>query len=122
MSVSTGRTVSRTTDIRHLPGGPLSTTTLAVHRSRFCGWRPVECDATLAPSRLAIGHTADPNGRGTMFDTPVTIIGNVLTTPEWRRTNTTGTMLVTFKVASTSRRYDKERGTWIDGASLRVRV
>jgi single-strand DNA-binding protein len=57
-----------------------------------------------------------------MFDTPVTIIGNVLTAPEWRRTTNTGTMLVTFKVASTSRRYDRERGQWVDGDSLRVRV
>jgi single-strand DNA-binding protein len=57
-----------------------------------------------------------------MFDTPVTIIGNVLTTPEWRRTANTGTMLVTFKVASTSRRYDRMREQWVDGDSLRVRV
>jgi len=57
-----------------------------------------------------------------MFDTPVTVTGNVLTAPEWRRTTTTGTFLVTFKVASTSRRFDKERGIWVDGDSLRVRV
>ena len=57
-----------------------------------------------------------------MFDTPVTVIGNVLTAPEWRRTTGAGTFLVTFKVASTSRRYDKERGQWVDGSSLRVRV
>jgi single-strand DNA-binding protein len=57
-----------------------------------------------------------------MFDTPVTVVGNVLTAPEWRRTTTTGTFLVTFKVASTSRRFDKERGVWVDGPSLRVRV
>ncbi|MBO0867344.1 MAG: single-stranded DNA-binding protein [Micromonosporaceae bacterium] len=57
-----------------------------------------------------------------MFDTPVTIVGNVLTAPEWRRTANTGTPLVTFRVASTSRRYDKERATWVDGDSLRVRV
>jgi single-strand DNA-binding protein len=57
-----------------------------------------------------------------MFDTPVTVVGNVLTAPEWRRTTTTGTFVVTFKVASTSRRFDKERGQWVDGASLRVRV
>jgi len=57
-----------------------------------------------------------------MFDTPVTVIGNVLTAPEWRRTTITGTFVVTFKVASTSRRFDKERGQWIDGDSLRVRV
>jgi single-strand DNA-binding protein len=57
-----------------------------------------------------------------MFDTPVTIVGNVLTAPEWRRTANTGTPLVTFRVASTSRRFDKERAAWVDGDSLRVRV
>jgi single-strand DNA-binding protein len=57
-----------------------------------------------------------------MFDTPVTVVGNVLTAPEWRRTSTTGAFVVTFKVASTSRRFDKERALWVDGASLRVRV
>jgi single-strand DNA-binding protein len=57
-----------------------------------------------------------------MFDTPVTVMGNVLTAPEWRRTTITGTFVVTFKVASTSRRFDKERGQWVDGDSLRVRV
>ncbi len=57
-----------------------------------------------------------------MFDTPVTVIGNVLTAPEWRRTSVTGAFVVTFKVASTSRRYDKDRGMWVDGDTLRVRV
>jgi single-strand DNA-binding protein len=57
-----------------------------------------------------------------MFDTPVTVIGNVLTAPEWRRTSVTGAFVVTFKVASTSRRYDKDRGQWVDGDTLRVRV
>lgn len=57
-----------------------------------------------------------------MFDTPVTVIGNVLTAPEWRRTSVTGAFVVTFKVASTSRRYDKDRGQWVNGDTLRVRV
>jgi single-strand DNA-binding protein len=57
-----------------------------------------------------------------MFDTPVTVVGNVLTAPEWRRTSVTGAFVVTFKVASTSRRFDKERGQWVDGDTLRVRV
>jgi single-strand DNA-binding protein len=57
-----------------------------------------------------------------MFDTPVTIVGNVLTAPEWRRTTVTGTFVVSFKIASTSRRYDRERGIWVDGDHLRVRV
>lgn len=57
-----------------------------------------------------------------MFDTYVTIIGNVLTAPEWRRTTQSGTLVANFKVASTSRRLDRESGRWVDGNSLRVRV
>jgi single-strand DNA-binding protein len=57
-----------------------------------------------------------------MFDTPITIVGNVLTAPEWRRTTVTGTFVLSFKLASTSRRFDKERGAWTDGDHLRVRV
>ncbi|HEX5542823.1 MAG TPA: single-stranded DNA-binding protein [Micromonospora sp.] len=57
-----------------------------------------------------------------MFDTYVTIVGNVLTAPEWRRTTQTNTLVANFRVASTSRRFDKENGRWVDGNSLRVRV
>jgi single-strand DNA-binding protein len=57
-----------------------------------------------------------------MFDTPITVVGNVLTAPEWRRTTVTGTFVLSFKLASTSRRYDRERGVWTDGDHLRVRV
>jgi single-strand DNA-binding protein len=57
-----------------------------------------------------------------MFDTYVTIVGNVMTTPEWRRTKTTDVLVANFKVASTARRFDRDTGKWIDGNSLRVRV
>ncbi|MEU6202415.1 single-stranded DNA-binding protein [Micromonospora musae] len=57
-----------------------------------------------------------------MFDTYVTIVGNVLTAPEWRRTTQSNTLVANFKVASTARRLDRESGRWIDGNSLRVRV
>ncbi|MEV0397601.1 single-stranded DNA-binding protein [Polymorphospora rubra] len=57
-----------------------------------------------------------------MYDTNVTIIGNVLTAPEWRRTTQTGTLVANFKVASTARRLDRENNRWVDGNSLRVRV
>lgn len=57
-----------------------------------------------------------------MFETNIVIVGNVLTAPEWRRTNSKGTLLVNFRVASTARRLDKETGRWVDGDSLRVRV
>jgi single-strand DNA-binding protein len=57
-----------------------------------------------------------------MFDTVVTIVGNAITAPEWRRLQNQGPAVANFKVASTSRRYDKETGRWVDGPSLRVRV
>jgi single-strand DNA-binding protein len=57
-----------------------------------------------------------------MFDTAVTLIGNVMTAPEWRRTAQTGTYVVTFRFASTSRRYDRATDRWVDGDSLRIKV
>jgi single-strand DNA-binding protein len=58
----------------------------------------------------------------TMFDTYVTVVGNVLHEPEQRQTTTTGAVVTTFKIASTARRMDRQSGKWTDGNSLRVRV
>jgi single-strand DNA-binding protein len=57
-----------------------------------------------------------------MFDTSLTIIGNVLNAPQTRRTVETNQLATSFRVASTSRRIDRDTGQWIDGNSLRVRV
>ena len=57
-----------------------------------------------------------------MFDTYVTVVGNVLHPPEQRQTSNTGAVVTTFKIASTARRMDRQTGKWIDGNSLRVRV
>lgn len=57
-----------------------------------------------------------------MYDTFVTIVGNVLHDPVWRRTTNSGVLVTTFKIASTSRRLNRETGQWVDGNSLRVRV
>lgn len=57
-----------------------------------------------------------------MYDTHVTIVGNVLAAPEMRRTKNTGSLVAHFKVASTARRLDRETGQWVDGNSFRVRV
>jgi single-strand DNA-binding protein len=57
-----------------------------------------------------------------MYDTLVTIVGNALTMPEWRRLERTGALVTHFKVASSSRRFDRENKRWVDGDSLRVRV
>ena len=57
-----------------------------------------------------------------MFDTTIVIVGNVLTAPEWRRTTNTQTLVANFRVASTSRRFERDHNRWVDGDSLRVRV
>jgi len=57
-----------------------------------------------------------------MYDTHVTVVGNVLREPEWRRTANTGALVTTFKIASTARRLNRETGQWVDGNTLRVRV
>lgn len=57
-----------------------------------------------------------------MFDTQLTIVGNVLTAPQWRRTTETGQVAASFRVASNSRRFDRASGRWVDGHSLRLRV
>ena len=57
-----------------------------------------------------------------MFDTIVSVVGNVLAVPEWRRIPSSGALVANFKIASTARRYDRENDRWIDGQSLRLRV
>jgi single-strand DNA-binding protein len=57
-----------------------------------------------------------------VYDTPIVVVGNVLTAPEWRRTTKSNTLVANFRVASTSRRYDRENNRWMDGDTLRVRV
>ncbi|WP_433613870.1 single-stranded DNA-binding protein [Dactylosporangium sp. CA-139114] len=57
-----------------------------------------------------------------MFETMVTVVGNVLNAPDCRRLVDNQTLVTSFKVASTSRRLDRADGRWIDGDSLRVRV
>lgn len=57
-----------------------------------------------------------------MNDTNIVVVGNVLTAPEWRRTASTNTLVANFRVASTSRRMDRESGRWVDGNQFRVRV
>jgi single-strand DNA-binding protein len=57
-----------------------------------------------------------------VFDTNLVVVGNVLTAPEWRRVASSGSLVANFRIASTARRFDREKGQWIDGNSFRVRV
>jgi single-strand DNA-binding protein len=57
-----------------------------------------------------------------VFDTMVTVVGNVLNAPDCRRIVDSQALVAHFKVASTSRRFDRANERWVDGDSLRVRV
>ncbi|MEV4345696.1 single-stranded DNA-binding protein [Actinoplanes sp. NPDC049596] len=57
-----------------------------------------------------------------MFDTNLVVVGNVLAAPEWRRVSTNGNLVANFRIASNSRRFDRETNAWVDGHSLRIRV
>lgn len=49
-----------------------------------------------------------------MNETVVTVVGNVATRPEFRKTPT-GVAVARFRLATTARRWDRERGGWADG-------
>lgn len=51
-----------------------------------------------------------------MNETLVTVVGNVATEPETQVT-ATGVALTRFRLATTTRRWDAERGAWTDGAT-----
>jgi single-strand DNA-binding protein len=52
--------------------------------------------------------------------TPITVAGNLTADPELRFT-ATGVPVVTFTVASTERRLDKDSGQYVDGETLFLR-
>jgi single-strand DNA-binding protein len=57
-----------------------------------------------------------------MNDTYLTISGNVVDEPKLRKTATNGVSVVSFRVASTSRRRDADSGAWSDRDTLFVNV
>jgi single-strand DNA-binding protein len=56
-----------------------------------------------------------------MNESTLTVIGNVVDTPQRRKTDG-GVSVTSFRVASTARRFDKQEGRWIDGESLYLKV
>ena len=52
-----------------------------------------------------------------MNDTRITIVGNVVDEPRLRETKS-GVKVASFRIASTSRRYDRENDRWVDNDSL----
>jgi single-strand DNA-binding protein len=56
-----------------------------------------------------------------MFETVTTIVGNLVDEPKMRQTES-GIEVAGFRIASTSRRYDRHSGEWVDGASVYLGV
>ena len=56
-----------------------------------------------------------------MNDTIMTVVGNVVDTPRMRMTKS-GHAVTNFRVASTSRRFDREQQRWVDNSTLFVNV
>ncbi|MGB9377860.1 MAG: single-stranded DNA-binding protein [Mycobacteriales bacterium] len=56
-----------------------------------------------------------------MFDTYLTVAGNVVDTPK-RRMLDNGSSVTTFRLASTSRRFESDKSAWADRDTLYVRV
>lgn len=52
-----------------------------------------------------------------MTDTIVTIVGNLVDDPSLRYTPN-GAAVANFRIASTPRRFDKQRNEWVDGEAL----
>jgi single-strand DNA-binding protein len=56
-----------------------------------------------------------------MYDTHMTVVGNLVDNPRMRVTKN-GHAVTNFRVASTSRRYDSEQGRYVDNSTLFVNV
>jgi single-strand DNA-binding protein len=56
-----------------------------------------------------------------MYETAITVRGNVVDEPE-RRITESGVSLVGFRIASTQRRFDSKANEWVDGHQLFLRV
>jgi single-strand DNA-binding protein len=56
-----------------------------------------------------------------MRETLITVTGNVVDTPQRRRTEQ-GHSVASFRIASTQRKFDRNDGQWVDGDSLYLKV
>ena len=51
-----------------------------------------------------------------MYETPIQLVGNLTADPECQLTPN-GTVAVSFRVACTPRRFDRNSGEWVDGTT-----
>lgn len=65
--------------------------------------------------RWSVGNTAHTSKGETMSDT-LTVTGLIATTPR-RLTTSEGVVIVSFRLASSQRRFDKATGEWVDAST-----
>lgn len=57
-----------------------------------------------------------------MFETKLTLVGTVISEVRLTHTRTNEVPVANFSIATTARTFNKERGGWVDGNSLHLRV
>ena len=57
-----------------------------------------------------------------MRETPVTVVGTLVSDMRPRRVGPDGTLVLNFRVACNERRFDKSSESWVDGESLYLSV
>jgi len=57
-----------------------------------------------------------------MRETPVTVVGTLVSDARPRRVGPDGRLVLNFRIASNERRYDKASASWVDGDSLYLSV
>ncbi|MGH3811946.1 MAG: single-stranded DNA-binding protein [Pseudonocardiaceae bacterium] len=57
-----------------------------------------------------------------MRETPVTVVGTLVSDMRPRRVGPDGTLVLNFRVASNERRFDRTSESWVDGESLYLSV
>src|SRR5262249_15889850 len=60
--------------------------------------------------------------RRVMRETAVTVVGTLVSDARTRRVGPEGRLLLTFRIASNERRFDKTSDSWVDGESLYLSV
>jgi single-strand DNA-binding protein len=57
-----------------------------------------------------------------MFETKLTMVGTVISEVRLTHTRTNEVPVANFSIATTARTFNKEKGGWVDGNSLQLRV
>ncbi len=57
-----------------------------------------------------------------MFETKLTVVGTVISSPVLTHTRKAGVPVANFRVATTSRSFSRDLGRWVDGSTLYLRV